>query len=91
MKFRYELSPEFVARAEALTEFANGAMKVSVLLKDGRQIPDVLLSDARYIVAVRGYLDLPFRLEEIAEIYQSDDDRNPKQRSGWKYWDDWGR
>jgi hypothetical protein len=89
VKFRYELRPELFAKANTLEEFANGAMQVSVLLNDGRRFPDVLLSDGKYVIAMRGHLELPFSIEDVAEIYQSDDDRKPKQRGGWKFWDDW--
>ena len=36
MKFKYELTKELAVRAQSLEEFANGAAKVSVALKDGR-------------------------------------------------------
>jgi hypothetical protein len=63
---------------------------VSVRLKDGRAIAGVLLSSATYIIAARGYKALPFLIEDIDDIYQTDDDKNPRQRGAWEFWDDWG-
>jgi hypothetical protein len=89
MKFRYRLPDECVSKTFAMEEFANGATQVSVRLKDGRVIPSVLISESTYVVAVRGFKDLPFSMNDIADIFQSVNDRNPTQRGGWKFWDDW--
>lgn len=89
MHFKYELPTQLSKRAESFQEFANGAMQVTVKLRSGLEIKQVLLSDARYIVAVRGHIDLPFEIDEIADIYQDPDDERPANRSGWHFWDKW--
>ena len=72
-----------------MSEFANGGTQVSLRLKTGQVFHEALISNAMWIVAMRGYDDLPFQPDDIADIFQTDDDKNPKKRDGWKYWDDW--
>ena len=85
MKFKYRLPEDWIRKTEHMGEFANGGMQVTVRLKDGREVHEVLLSDARYIIATRGFKDLPFLIREIDDIFQSDDDKHPRQRGGWDY------
>jgi|HubBroStandDraft_6_1064221.scaffolds.fasta_scaffold815574_2 hypothetical protein len=89
MKFKYRLPNNWVDRVSNLEEFANGATKVTVRLKNGGVVNDVLISDGTYIIATRGFKDLPFHVDEITDIFQSADDKNPRERGGWEYWDDW--
>jgi hypothetical protein len=89
MKFKYRLPEDWIRKTELMEEFANGGMQVTVRLKDGREVCGVLLSDATYIIATRGFKDLPFLITEIDDIFQSDDDKHPRQRGGWDFWDDW--
>jgi hypothetical protein len=70
-----------------MAEFAMGGTQVTVRLKDGRLIPGVLISNCTHPMAVRGFKDLPFKLEDIADIFQTEEDKNPKQRGGWYFWD----
>jgi hypothetical protein len=72
-----------------MESFANGGTQVTVKLRDGREIEKVLVSNAMYPVAVRGFKDLPFSLDEIADIYQTNEDKNPTQRGNWEFWDEW--
>jgi hypothetical protein len=89
MKFRYQLPEKWISIVSRMEEFANGGAQVSVRLRDKRRFGGILVSNSAYVVAMRGHKDLPFNLEEIEEIYQTDEDRNPKNRSGWDFWDDW--
>jgi hypothetical protein len=89
VNFKYRLPDAWTAKTLAMEEFANGGMQVTIRLNDGRVMPRVLLSMAAHPIAMRGYKDLPFLIEDIADIYQSDEDRNPPQRGGWEFWDDW--
>ena len=68
---------------------SNGGMQVTVRPKDGREVRGVLLSDATYIIATRGFKDLPFLITEIDDIFQSDDNKDPRQRGGRDFWGDW--
>lgn len=79
MRFKYRLPDEWVSRVSSMEEFANGATQVSVRLKDGRVFHSVLISDATYPIAARGFKDLPFSIGDISEIFQTDDDKNPAQ------------
>ena len=89
MKFRYRLPDVWISKVSDMEEFANGGTQVTIRLKDGREVPEVLISNSTYIVAVRGYKDLPFPIEDIDDIFQSGDDKNPIRRGGWDFWDDW--
>ena len=89
MKFKYQLSDMWISKVADMTEFANGGTQVSMRLKDGRVFTDVLISNSTYVIAIRGYMDLPFHLEDVVDIFQSEIDKAPIQRGGWNYWDDW--
>ncbi len=89
MKYRYELTSTIMKKAESLKEFANGAAQVSVLLNNGEIHHKLLISDGRYIIAMRNETDLPFDPYNIVDIYQRSEDEKPKNRGGWDYWDDW--
>ena len=89
MNFRYRLSDVFINTISSFEEYANGAMQVTMLLKDGREFPGILISDATYVIAIRGFKNLPFDLAEIYDIFQIPSDKSPKERGEWQYWDDW--
>ena len=89
MNFKYRLPNHWIDLVSTMEEFANGATQVTIKLKDGREFPRILISNATFIVAARGYDDLPFLLTDIERIFQTPEDRNPGERSGWKYWDEW--
>jgi hypothetical protein len=42
-----------------------------------------------YLVAIRGHANLPFAVGDIADVFQTEEDKNPAERGGWKFWDDW--
>lgn len=87
MTYKYTLPESWVVKLLQMEEFANGGMQVTIRLWDGRVFESVLISACEHIVAIRGYRDLPFALEDIAEIYQTADDRNPNPRGAWDWWD----
>ncbi len=89
MEFRYQLPEPFVEQALNLREFANGGMQVTIVTKDGRVHSGVLISACRYIVAMRDHDDLPFSPQDISEVYQTDEDRDPKPGGRWRWWDEW--
>jgi len=89
MNFKYRLPSKFEKKASEMEVFANGATQITIRLQDGSEVSNVLLSDSTYIIAARGFKDLPFSIDEINDIFQSEDDKNPCQRGGWDYWDEW--
>lgn len=89
MEYKYKLGDHWVSAIAKMEEFANGATQVSVTLRNGKVFNGLLISACQYIVAARGYTDLPFDLEEIEFISQTEDDKNPKERGNWVYWDKW--
>ena len=89
MRFRYELPEPLRPKGAALREFANGGAQVTVRLSDGREFQKVLISNGTWIIAMRGYTDLPFAPSQISDIYQTAEDESPTDRGGWHYWDSW--
>jgi hypothetical protein len=89
MNYRCPLSQALRNTAAEFEEFANGAAQATVELKDGRTFEHVLVSNGTAIIAARGYDEPPFKPEDIARLYQTDADKNPTERSAWKFWDKW--
>jgi PHD/YefM family antitoxin component YafN of YafNO toxin-antitoxin module len=89
MNYRYELPAWTLGKVSEMEEFANGATQVTIITGDGRTHSAVLISGSRYIIAMRGAADLPFSPDAIVEVRQTEEDKNPKQRGGWQYWDQW--
>lgn len=89
MNFKYRLPDPLIKKTSGFEEFANGAAQVTFKLRDGRTYAQGLISNSTWIIALRGHKDLPFVPSDIEEIYQTEDDRHPKERGGWDYWDNW--
>lgn len=89
VKFKYLIPNKFIKKIQRMEEFANGATQVTIRTKEGNEYGEVLLSMSQYIVAIRGHMDLPFSIDQIDDVFQKECDKNPKQRGGWYYWDDW--
>jgi hypothetical protein len=87
--YRHRLPPSLAQKAARFEEFANGGAQVTARLKDGRIMHRILISNSSGIVAMRDHKVLPFAPEDIEDIYQSSEDRNPTERGGWEYWDQW--
>jgi hypothetical protein len=90
VKYKYRLPDTLISQISRMEEFANGATQVSIQLLNGSIFSGVLISDATYVVAARGFNDLPFKLDEIDTAFQTADDKNPATRGDWQYWDEWG-
>ena len=75
-----------VNRLEA-SAIADGGM--TVVVGEGQTRPGVLVSDANYVIAVREFDELPFKLTDIDDVLQSALDKIPRERGGRRYWDDW--
>ena len=89
MKFKYQISNDLSEKVSKMEEFANGGTQVTIVTKDGGIYHKILISNNKYIVAMRGCEDLPFDVADIESIYQSDEDKNPNEKGGWKFWDEW--
>ncbi len=87
--FKFTLPSEWVDKVSKMEEFANGGTQVSVRLGNGRIFGGILISNSTHPVAMRGYKDLPFSLDDVVEIFQSSEDLDPRQRGNWDFWDDW--
>jgi hypothetical protein len=89
MNFKYKLPDFWIKQIAGMESFANGGTQVTIQTNDGSLYEQVLISNSVWIVAMRGENELPFNMEAIARIYQSEDDKNPKCRGNWEFWDDW--
>ncbi len=89
MEFKCELTQPFIKSTVKFSEFGNGGAQATIRLKNGKIYEEALISGSRAIVAIRGYDEPPFSPNEIEEIYQKENDINPENCSGWKYWDKW--
>ena len=89
MKFKYRLPDFWIEIVSNMEEFANGATQVSIKTKDGQNFNEILISNSTWIIAMRGCTDLPFNINDIVEIYQTEEDKQPKERGGWHFWDNW--
>lgn len=89
MNYKHPLSDSLINTVKSFKEFANGAAQATVILDDGRVFKKALISNSKAIIALRGYTDLPFTIGEIQEIYQTEEDLNPKDISNWQFWDEW--
>jgi len=89
MTFKYTLPKHLIEKTAYCEEFANGGTQVNIKLRDGRVFRKILISNSTWIVAMRGYDDLPFDASEIEDVFQNEGDKNPEEHGGWKFWDDW--
>lgn len=90
MTFRYVLPQKWIDKVNReIEEFANGGAQVTIKIKNGAVFEKVLISNSMWLVAARGYKDLPFAIDDIVEIYQTEEDKNPSQRGNWEFWDEW--
>ncbi len=89
MKYKYQISNDLSEKVSKMEEFANGGAQVTIVTKGGGVYHQILISNSKYIVAMRGYDDLPFDVGDIESIYQSEEDQNPNERGGWRFWDEW--
>ena len=89
MKYKYTLNNNWIKKILTMEEFRNGASQVTIRLKNNIIYEQVLISNSKHIIAIKGYNDLPFNLDDIDEIYQRDLDKKPEETGGWVYWDKW--
>jgi hypothetical protein len=89
MKHLHPLTPALSTQAAALDEFANGGAQCHAELQDGQIHSGLLISNSTAIIAMRGYETLPFKVEAIARLFQTEEDKNPPKRAGWVFFDKW--
>ena len=89
MNYRHPLSERLVTQALQLEEFADGAAQCHAQLKGGAVVSGLLISNATAIIAMREHTELPFEVEAIERLFQSEEDPSPTHRAGWTYFDVW--
>ncbi|MBD5779853.1 hypothetical protein IEN85_10165 [Pelagicoccus sp. NFK12] len=80
MRTDYELPKPWIQRIAKMVEFAMGGTQVTVRLKNGTEIRKVTISNCKWIIEAQGYDSWPFKMEEIEEIYQTDEDKKDRSR-----------
>jgi hypothetical protein len=85
MQDKYKLSARWIEAVAKMSEFAMGGTQVTVKLRNGTVFDGVCVSNCEDIIAVKGFTEIPFDVNEIAEIYQTIEDERPKERGGWKF------
>ena len=68
MKCVVSLPPESLSSLKKEKQTGPGYQVVAVQLKDGRRFEQVVASEG-CIIAVRGHDELPFRTEEVSEVF----------------------
>ncbi len=89
MKHRNPLGTALSSQAAGFEEFANGGAQCHAQLHDGTIHSGLLLSNSTAIVAMRDRKMLPFKVEAVAQLFQTEEDKSPRDRSGWSFFDDW--
>ena len=89
MKHLHLLSAALSNQASAFDEFANGGAQCHAQLHDGTVHSGLLISNSTAIVAMRGQQTLPFKVEAVAQLFQTGEDKSPLERAGWLFFDDW--
>ncbi len=89
MRYRYTLPPRLSDQALALVEFASGGAQCHVRLSDGTVLSGVLISNASAIIAMREHSELPFSVDSVVALFQTDADRSPETRGNWEFFDEW--
>jgi hypothetical protein len=91
MTFKYTLPDNLIKKAVRFWEFANGGAQATIKLKSGDIYKQALISNSKWIVAMRGYKDLPFAVADIDDIFQTKEDETVERsgRAAWDFWDDW--
>jgi hypothetical protein len=68
MKCVVSLPPESLSSLKKEKQTGPGYQVVAVQLKDGRRFEQVVASEG-CIIAVRGHSELPFRTEEVSDVF----------------------
>ena len=89
MKHLHPLGATLSSQASAFVEFANGGAQCHARLTDGTVHSGLLISNSIAIIAMRGWKTLPFQVESVAQLFQTEEDKNPLDRAGWQFFDVW--
>lgn len=63
-----EISKLLQGKAVSAPEISYGAVRVTVILKNGQRIPDVIVAWGHEIVKCAGKSEIPFTEDQIANI-----------------------
>jgi hypothetical protein len=89
MEYLHPLPENLVAQATLLEEFANGAAQCHAQLNSGTVYAGLLISNATAIIAMREHVALPFAVAAIDRLFQTEEDKSPRLRENWQFFDEW--
>ena len=82
---KFEISLDIISRDGPFEEFKQDASIVTIELSSGETISNVFLLYPNKILAIKGYSKLPFKLSNIARVYQGAQDLKTRSSSNWQW------
>lgn len=84
----YKLPERFIKKvAKEMGEFRPGGTMLSVKLKDGTVISELIVSNCTWFMAHPYLEDIPFNVSEIEKVFQAKEEEWPTQpKEGWIFW-----
>jgi hypothetical protein len=83
MHYRHRIPEEVMRRAGALQEFAMDASIASIRVKGGKIFSPVVIVYPDFIAAIEGFDHLPFTVEDVEAVFQSEEDLKKRSNSSW--------
>ena len=74
-----------IERDGPFREFKQDASVVSVKLKSGQIFKQILLSYPDEVIGMKGHDNLPFKIDEIIEVFQDDIDLASRSERDWLF------
>ena len=74
-----------IERDGPFSEFKQDASIVSVKLKSGKIYHQILLLYPDCVIGMNGYEQLPFRIEDISEVFQDEVDLSSRSEISWLF------
>ncbi|MDP8219099.1 MAG: hypothetical protein P9M03_10275 [Candidatus Theseobacter exili] len=81
-KYKYKLPDQFLRITKDFDEFKDGAMIATVELIN-KQKYKILILMYTDIIGVKNHDHLPFDVNDIIQVYQTEEDKNPKDIKEW--------
>jgi hypothetical protein len=85
MRYRHRVPEEVMQRAGTLEEFAKDASIASIRVRGGRVYSPAVIVYPDFIAAIEGFDHLPFREEEVEEVFQTPQDLLTRSESSWAW------
>lgn len=76
-KAKRMIAEKLAKKLERFPDTIDGGQLVTMILKDGRRIPNVFIEGHREIIGVYDFTEFPFEAKDIADIEMTESDRIP--------------